>query len=114
MDREKKKEIQAQYKEREVVGGVYAIRNTKKNKLLVEATVDFRGSKNRFEFALETGSCVHLKLQDDWTEQDGRDFGFEVLEELKKGEAQTPAEFKADVDLLRQMWLEKLADTDLY
>lgn len=114
MDKEKKKEIQAQYKEREVIGGVYAIRNTKKDKLFIDATVDMRGSKNRFEFALETGSCVHMKLQDDWAEQGGTQFEFVILEELKRGESQTSAEFKADVELMKQIWLEKLAEDDLY
>jgi hypothetical protein len=109
-----KKELQAQYKEKKVIGGVYAIKNTQKNKLLVEAATDLRGGKNRFEFAKKTGSCVNMKLQADWKECGADKFVFEVLEELEKAETLTPAEFKAEVDLLKEMWLEKLSSSDLY
>ena len=106
--------MQAQYKERAIIGGVYAVRNTLKNKLLIEADTDISGSKNRFEFAVKTGSCVFPKLQNDWTEQESGQFVFEILEELKKGETQSPAEFKADIEVLKQIWLEKMTDEDLY
>ena len=113
-DRKTVKELQTQYKEREITGGVYAIKNTANNKLLLDAAVDLQGSKNRFEFSRKTGSCVNMKLQADWKAQDGSGFVFEVLEELKKGETQSQAEFKADIDLLKQMWLEKLAKESFY
>ena len=114
MDKKSRKELQAQYKEREIVGGVYAVRNTLKNKLLIEADTDIQGSKNRFEFAIKTGSCVNPKLQNDWTEQKGSQFAFEILEELKKGETQSAAEFKSDVELMKQIWIEKLSGEVLY
>ena len=114
MEQKSKKELHAQYKEREVAGGVYAIRNTLKNKLFVDATADLPGSKNRFEFAVQTGSCILPKLQVDWNGQKGQGFEFEVLEELKKGELQTAAGFKEDLKLIRQMWLEKLSNENMY
>jgi hypothetical protein len=114
MESKTKKELQAQYKERKVVGGVYAVRNTRSNKLLLEAAADLQGSRNRFDFAKATGSCVYTKLYADWAEQDSGDFAFEILEELEKGETQTDKEFKADLELLKEMWLEKLSDSELY
>ena len=114
MDKMRKKEIQSQYKEREIIGGVYAIRNTLKNKLYLDADIDLRGKKNRFEFAVKTGAGVYLKLQNDWAEQKGGHFAFEVLEELKKGEGQPISGFKADIELLKQMWLEKMSGENLY
>ena len=113
-DKKAKKELQAQYEKREITGGVYVIKNTLKNKLLLDSAEDLQGSKNRFEFSLKTGSCVNMKLQKDWNEQSGDRFVFEVLEEIKKGETQTQAEFKSDIDLLKQIWLEKLTSEDLY
>ena len=104
----------AQYKEREIIGGVYVIRNLSKNKLLLDAAQDINGSRNRFEFSVKTGSCVYMKLQNDWNEQKGEQFVFEILEELKKGETQSPAEFKADIELLKQIWLEKLSGENFY
>ena len=109
-----KKELQAQYKEREIIGGVYVIKNTLSNKTLFAGSTDLRGSKNRFEFSRKTGTCVDMKLQNDWNKQGGEQFVFEVLEELKKGKTQTAQEFKADIDILKEMWLDKLSDRDFY
>jgi len=113
-DKITKKELKAQYKEREIIGGVYAIKNTLNSKMLLDSATDLQGSKNRFNFSQKTGSCVYMKLQSDWNKQSGEQFVFEVLEELKKGETQTLEEFKADIDFLKEMWLDKLSDRDLY
>lgn len=113
-DNKTKKELQAQYKEREVIGGVYLIKNTLNDKILLVSTTDLYGSKNRFEFSQKTGSCVDLKLQNDWNEQSGSGFVFEALEELKKDKAQTADEFKADISVLKEMWLDKLSDREFY
>ena len=113
-DNKSKKELRFQYKERDITGGVCAIINTMNNKMLLEATTDLQGSKNRFEFSQKTGSCIHLKLQNDWNKQGGEQFVFEVLEELRKGDTQTAKEFKADIDVLKELWLDKLSNKDLY
>jgi len=109
-----RKAILAQYKEREITGGVYLVRNTLTDKVLLDAATDMQSIKNRYEFALKTGSCINPKLQKDWSEHGNGVFAFEVLEEIKKGESQTDAEFRADVDLLKEMWLEKLSNGNLY
>jgi hypothetical protein len=109
-----KKDMQAQYKEREIIGGVYAIKNTLNNKMLLGATADLRGSRNRFEFSQKTGSCVDLKLQGDWSRQGGGQFVFEVFEELKKGGTQSAEEFEADIAALKELWLDKLSGHDWY
>ena len=114
MDKKTKKEIQAEYKERGIIGGVYVIKNTLKNKLYLDTATDLQGSKNRFEFAVKTGSCVHPKLQVDWAEQKAKHFSFEVLEELVQGENQSMADFKDDVEVLKQIWLEKLTGENFY
>ena len=109
-----KKELQNRYKEREIVGGIYAIKNMLNNKVFLEAATDLRGIRNRFEFAQQTGSCIHVKLQRDWDKHGGGQFVFEVLEELHKGDTQTAEEFKADIMLLKEMWLENLSSTEFY
>ena len=113
-DNKSKKELQGIYKEREIIGGVFSIRNTMNDKLFLDATTDLRGIKNRFEFSQKTGSCTHMKLQSDWNKYGGDIFVFEVLEELIKSSMQTNDEFKADVNLLKAMWLEKLSGKDFY
>ena len=111
---DEKKELRMRYEERKRVGGVFVIRNTLKDKLLLDATTDVQRSRNRFEFTQKTGSCADLPLQKDWTEQAGRGFVFELLEDLEKGETQTEAEFGADIKLLKELWLQKLAGKDFY
>ena len=113
-DKPNKKEMQNRYKEREIVGGIYAIKNTQNNKVFLEAATDIRGIKNRFEFAQKTGSCIHVKLQSDWDKQGGGQFAFEILEELQKGDTQTAEGFKADLMLLKEMWLETLSGSEFY
>ena len=109
-----RKALARQYKERIKLGGVYLIRNTLTGKLLLEATTNLQGSKNRFAFAQSTGSCIDLKLQADWDRQGSADFVLEVLEELDMGEGQSDADFKKDILLLKELWLEKLSGSVFY
>ena len=109
-----RKALQSQYKERDVVGGVYAIRNTVLNKLFVETTAELKGMQNRFAFMQRTGSGFPLKLQKDWTAQKGEGFVFEILDELVKANGQSDAAFREELDLLKAMQIEKLSDTELY
>ena len=109
-----RKEILAQYKEREIIGCVYLIRNTLNNRVLLDTSADINSIRNRFEFAQKTGSCVVPKLQEDWSEHGSGAFSFEVLDELKRGENQTDAQFKDELGLLKDMWSEKLANEEFY
>jgi hypothetical protein len=111
---DRKKELKAQYKERKVIGGVFVIKNIATERLLLDSTTDLQGSKNRFAFAQQTGSCTDLKLQGDWAKQGASAFVLEVLEEMTKADTQTDAEFAADIKCLKEMWAEKLADKEFY
>lgn len=108
MKNEDKKALTLAYKERKVIGGVYRIVNSKNNNVFLSSTADLQGAQNRFDFSQKTGSCVHFKLQKDWTEFGAAAFQFEVLEELEKKEDQTSKEFQEDIKTLEEMWNEKL------
>jgi hypothetical protein len=112
MKSETRKELASAYRERKVVGGVFAIRNTEHGKRLLNVTGDVQGSHNRFDFMKNTGLCYHHKLQSEWS--DNPPFVFEVLEELEKGEFQTDSEFKADLETLRELWVDKLRGAEFY
>ena len=105
-----KKELINQYKFRVQIGGVYVIKNLTLNKWYVDATTDLEASKNRFKFFGST----QMNVERDYKTQNGKGFVFEVLEELKKGENQTDNEFKDDLTVLKDIWLEKLKDQNLY
>lgn len=105
-----KKEIIAAYKEQKTVGGIYLIRNTKSGKLFLDTTPNIQGIGNRFDFAQKTGTCFNIKLQKEWTAANKGDFKLEILEELEMGDGQTRKSFKKDLETLKEMWQEKLAD----
>lgn len=111
---DKRKELRAQYKQRTVVGGVYRIVNTENGRYLLAADDDLRGSKNRFEFAAATGSCVMPQLQDDWKKYGSKIFAFEILEELEKKPEQTAQEFAGDLQALAELWSEKFNPAQAY
>jgi len=80
----------------------------------LDCATDLQGRINRFEFSRKTGSCVDLKLQKDWVTFGKEKFVFEVLEELEKGETQSMNEFKEDIEILKLMWVDKLAQVPCY
>ncbi len=115
MDKEKKKALISAYKERKQIGGVFVIRNTVTGQMLLLSTLDLQGAKNSFNFTKKVGGgCFHMKLQEVWKEFGDKAFEMEVLEELEKQETQTNKEFRQDMDLLEEMWLEKLPAEALY
>ena len=106
-DKMSRKEMTKAYKAREVVGGVYAITNTQTGEKLIESSLNLQGSKNRFEFSKNTGSCIYKKIQADWDRYGADAFAFEVLEELAKTNIQTDEQFAEDVETLKELWLSK-------
>ena len=95
------------YKAREVIGGVYAITNTQTGEKLIESSLNLQGSRNRFDFSQNTGSCIYKKIQADWDRYGADAFAFEVLEELVKSDTQTDEQFAEDVETLKELWLSK-------
>lgn len=107
-----KKELIARYKQRPITGGVFRIVNTKTGKYLLASDIDIRGSRNRFNFSVSTGSCVQMKLQKDWDDFGAGAFVFEILEELEKNSEQELNAFREDLNLLEEMWREKLGGNE--
>lgn len=100
MDKNNKKELMKTYKERTVIGGVYAIVNTVNGKRLMGKTTDIQGSRNRFEFSQKMNSAVSPRLKDDWTLHGGKAFRFEEIELLEKKPEQSDRDFSNDIDEL--------------
>lgn len=59
--------------------------------------MEMQGSLNRFEFAKNTGGCVHPKLRGDWDRYGGKVFEMEVIETLEQQESQSNDEFQREV-----------------
>lgn len=100
MGKRDRKELLQNYKNRIVVGGVYAIVNTVTSRRMLNYTTDLQGSRNRFEFAQQMNSCIHPRLKDDWERLGGHSFRFDVLDTLEKKEEQTDSSFLDDLKAL--------------
>jgi len=109
MEKQSRKTISEAYQQRVVIGGVFCIRCTDNDQTWVKKTTDMQGSKNRHAFSLATKSCPEPSMLTAWKEYGADAFIFDVLEELNKGENQTTAEFSNDIDVLYDMWKERLA-----
>ncbi|MDL2323529.1 GIY-YIG nuclease family protein [Ruminococcaceae bacterium OttesenSCG-928-A16] len=102
----RRKELQQQYKQRPVIGGVYCIRNTQTGRCLLQQTTDIAGSKNRLDFARITNDCPMHQLKEDWNTFGAASFAFEEKEKLEKKAEQTNEEFRKDLQALLEMWQE--------
>ena len=101
MDR--RREISKAYKERRRRGCVYAITNTQNGRYLIGHAADVASVRNRFQFAITTGSAVDPRLRQDWDAFGPAAFTLDVLEELEQGPEQSQAEFLDDLKTLEQL-----------
>jgi len=102
-----KKDLTRQYKENPRPMGVFQIRNLTNEKVFVGSTMNLGGIFNRFEFQLKMDGHPNKKLQADWNDSGAENFAFEILEELPPRE--NPGyDYKQDLEVLEDLWLEKL------
>lgn len=93
--------------------GVYQIRNTVNGKILVCASVDLAGARNRFDFCKQMNVNVNSELRHDWPKYGADSFVFEELDRLKPpedagGAGPTDKERREEADALLALWLDKL------
>jgi DNA-binding CsgD family transcriptional regulator len=103
---ERKQELKRQYKETKTQAGVFQIKNTRNQKILIESTFNLK-SINGKQFGLEMGSHTNKLLQTELKEFGAETFVFEVLETLE-----TPEEgyfdTKEALKKLKEKWLDQL------
>lgn len=113
MNTDRRKELKHAYKTKPVVGGVYCIRCSGNQRLYIQPTVDMEGIRNRFQFAVSTGTAPDPSLRGEWETYGIGSFTFTVLDELKKSETQTQKAFREDINALYEIWLEKAQKGEL-
>lgn len=117
LDKQKKKELATNYTQTFRSMGVYQIRNTQNDKILVNSSMDLNGMRNRLEFCIQMNTNTFNELQKDWATFGGKSFVFEVLDEIEPREetvldAADLKSYRAEVDALLELWLEKLEPYD--
>jgi len=106
MDR--KAELKHEYKMNPRQGGVYLIRNNSNNKIFVGSGPNVEGQINKQKLNLTLNGMPVKELQQDWNKLGESGFTFEVLDRLKLKDDMTMKEYKEELVLLEQMWVEKL------
>lgn len=81
---------------------------------LLDHAANLQAKQNLFDFMISTGSCSDYKLKKDWTEYGSQAFTFEVLETLEKKKEQNQSEFEDDLNVLEQIWSDKLDSKKRY
>jgi hypothetical protein len=94
------------YKEMKTEVGVYQIKNTINQKVLVVATSNLKTMPGK-RFQLQMGSHKNAELQAEWKQFGEEAFTFEVLELLEDDEGPEFARQDA-LRKLEQKWLDKL------
>jgi len=115
-DKERRKELLAQYKEKSPEAGIYRITNKETGKYFLGSSSDLPGVYNRFEFGRKVGSygTLPLKMSADLKKFGFEGFVIEVLETLEVKPGMTAGEIKNELKLLEKMWREEHPADDLY
>lgn len=80
MDNESKSTIKRQYKEQQQAKGIYCIRCNEAATIWVDSSKNIKGSENRLNFTLKTGSPLNVDLLQALKVFGPGSFEFEVLE----------------------------------
>ncbi len=101
-DMDRKKELKEQYKEMKTEAGVYQVRNTVNQKILLVATPNLKTINGR-----RMGGFMNKELQKEWKQFGAEAFVFEVLEVLEEKE-EGYFDRREELKKLEAKWLEKL------
>lgn len=107
-----RKELTAEYKNMKFRMGVFQIRNTVNNKVLIESSPNLDKIWNRHRLELQFGGHRNAGLQKDWKEYGEDNFVFEILAEIEQKEDST-LDINKELKLLEQMYIEELQPFDV-
>jgi len=106
-DMDRKRELKMEYKEVKTEGGVYQVRNTKNNKILVLATPNFKTINGKESGLIRGTFFPHKELEKEIAEYGPDAFVFEILETLEEKEDGI-FDKKDELKKMEKKWLEKL------
>ncbi len=106
MDQNKKR-LKEKYKQNPGPMGVFLIRNTVNDKVLVGVGVNLAGIINRHKFELTHGVHRNARLQAEWNEFGGNSFAFEIVDQLPSRK-DPDFNYREELAFLETLWLQKL------
>ncbi len=110
MDKSRKKELIAQYKQMKPPMGIFIIRSKVNNKCYIEETQDLKGKMNSARAKLSAGLHPNQELQKEWADFGPENFTIEILAHLEYDKDEAKTDYKEELALLRMIWEEKLAN----
>ena len=81
MDKQRRKELQEQYKKIKIQMGVIQIKNLRNGRIYIAAYPNLKNKWPSLRAQLDTGRFVNAELQADWNALGPDAFAYEVLEE---------------------------------
>lgn len=104
----RKKELKEAYKQMKHQMGLMIIRSEFSNKYYLESSQKIKGTINGTRFKLNANGHLYKELQRDWNKYGESSFTIEVLEELEYDEDDLKTDYKEDLVILKEIWMEKL------
>ena len=108
MSNERKKELQAQYKQLKSAMGLFAIINKSNSRYYLETTQNLKGRINSTKFKLNAGVHPNQALQKDWLEVGADGFEIKILEQIDYDKDEAKTDYSDELEILRMIWIEKL------
>jgi hypothetical protein len=109
-NKENRKQLTREYKERKKQIGVFVIRNKITGRVFLDRSLSLDMAYNKHRFSLNFGNHRNKELQADWTRHGEENFEYEVIERLeeKPGGAR---DINVELDELKELCREKIVET---
>ena len=102
-----KKELKNAYKQQKPQMGVFQVKNTANEKVLIEASTNIPAKWSRHQTELKFGTHRNKALQADWNNFGPESFSFEILGEVTFEEKES-LDYTEEVVALKEMLEEEL------
>jgi hypothetical protein len=105
MDKQRRKELQEEYKQVKIYMGVYRITNNSNGKMYIASSPNLKNRWLTLRAQLDMGRLANSQLQKDWKELGPSAFTYEVLEQKETNDV---SDVRWVVKQMEKLWLEKL------
>ena len=109
MDRERRKQLQEEYRQMRPEMGVFLFECLATGSIYLGYDQNLNGTLNSIQFQLRNNSYfINRKIQAEWTKYGAEQFRIEVLETLEYDEKNPDKlDYREDLKILKDFWKEK-------